>query len=71
MRRQLMQVLKGLKQHWSLLAVTHEPAELLEIADRCWLIQNGRVESISPQDLKQRLSVNALDPFHDAAPSVS
>ncbi|WP_404786808.1 ABC transporter ATP-binding protein [Altericista sp. CCNU0014] len=71
MRRQLVQVLKRLKQHWSLLAVTHEPAELLEVADRCWLIQNGTVEAISPQDLKQRLSVNALDPFHDAAPSTS
>jgi energy-coupling factor transport system ATP-binding protein len=71
MRRQLIQVLKKLKQHWSLLAVTHEPAELLEIADRCWLIQDGRVETIAPQDLKQRLRVNALDPFQDSAPSVS
>jgi energy-coupling factor transport system ATP-binding protein len=71
MRRQLVNVLKKLKQRWSLLAVTHEPAELLEVADRCWLIQEGKIEAISPQDLKQRLSVNSLDPFHDVAPSVS
>jgi energy-coupling factor transport system ATP-binding protein len=64
MRRQLVTVLKQLKQHWSLLAVTHEPAELLAIADRCWLIDHGRVEPITPQDLTKKLSVNALDPFH-------
>ncbi|HEY9827997.1 MAG TPA: ABC transporter ATP-binding protein [Stenomitos sp.] len=69
MRRQLVNVLQHLKQHWSLLAVTHEPAELLAIADRCWLIQNGRVEPMSPEDLSQRLSVNTLDPFRDVAPS--
>jgi hypothetical protein len=37
----------------------------LEVADRCWLIQEGRVEAISPEALKQRLRVNALNPFHD------
>ncbi len=64
MRRQLVHVLKNLKQHRSLLAVTHEPAELLAIADRCWLIENGRIEAIAPQDLSQRLNINTLDPFH-------
>ena len=63
MRQQLITVLQKLKQHRSLLAVTHEPAELLGIADRCWLIQDGRVEEFTPQDLKARLSVDALDPF--------
>ena len=63
MRQQLIMVLQKLKQHRSLLAVTHEPAELLGIADRCWLIQDGRVEAFTPQDLKARLSVDALDPF--------
>ncbi|MGB8701108.1 MAG: energy-coupling factor ABC transporter ATP-binding protein, partial [Thermosynechococcaceae cyanobacterium] len=64
MRRQLVHVLQKLKQHWSLLAVTHEPAELLAIADRCWLIENGQMEPTTPQELNQRLRVHALDPFH-------
>jgi energy-coupling factor transport system ATP-binding protein len=67
MRRQLVHVLSKLKQHRSLLAVTHEPAELLAIADRCWLIDNGKIESISPQALTQRLNVNTLDPFHHSS----
>jgi energy-coupling factor transport system ATP-binding protein len=70
MRRQLITVLGKLKRQRSLLAVTHEPAELLEIADRCWLIQEGRVEAFTPQALKERLSVDALDPFQDADPSL-
>jgi energy-coupling factor transport system ATP-binding protein len=71
MRQQLVTVLNKLKQQRSLLAVTHEPAELLAIADRCWLIQDGRVEAITPQELTQRLSVNALDPFQPAEASAS
>ena len=67
MRRQLVAVLQQLKQRWSLLAVTHEPAELLAIADRCWLIDHGRVEAITPQALTERLSVTALDPFSPAS----
>lgn len=63
MRQQLINVLNRLKQHRSLLAVTHEPAELLEIADRCWLIQDGQVEAFTPQELRQRLSVSDIDPF--------
>jgi energy-coupling factor transport system ATP-binding protein len=66
MRQQLVTVLDKLKQQRSLLAVTHEPAELLTVADRCWLIQDGEVETFTPQELKQRLSVNALDPFGGA-----
>jgi energy-coupling factor transport system ATP-binding protein len=66
MRQQLVTVLQKLKQQRSLLAVTHEPAELVAIADRCWLIQDGQVEPITPQELSQRLSVNALDPFQRA-----
>lgn len=71
MRQQLVTVLHKLKQQRSLLAVTHEPAELLAIADRCWLIQGGQIEAIAPQELTQRLKVNALDPFNEVQAAAS
>jgi energy-coupling factor transport system ATP-binding protein len=66
MRKQLVSVLSQLKEHWSLLAVTHEPSELLPIADRCWFLNQGRLESIS-KDQVQELAIRvAIDPLHDA-----
>jgi energy-coupling factor transport system ATP-binding protein len=41
MRIQLAKLLAKLKQHWTLLVVTHDPGELIEIADRCWTINHG------------------------------
>jgi len=41
MRQQLVQVLRRLKEHWSLLVVTHEATELQEISDRCWRLEEG------------------------------
>jgi len=46
MRRQLAKLLEKLKTHWTLLVVTHDPGELLKIADRCWKINNGELESV-------------------------
>lgn len=47
MRQQLITVLGRLKQHWSLLVVTHEAKELLSISDRCWQLNHGHLEPIS------------------------
>lgn len=44
MRSQLAKLLAKLKEHWTLLIVTHDPHELEAIADRCWRIDHGRLE---------------------------
>lgn len=51
MRMQLAKLLAKLKQHWTLLVVTHDPGELIEIADRCWTIDQGVLQSIEPTTL--------------------
>ncbi len=51
MRIQLAQLLEKLKQHWTLLVVTHDPGELAKIADRCWTIKEGRITEIKPETL--------------------
>ncbi|CCQ48840.1 ABC transporter ATP-binding protein [Crocosphaera watsonii WH 8501] len=43
MRQQLAKLLSKLKQHWTLLIVSHDPDELLAIADRCWRINKGEL----------------------------
>ncbi|MDJ0597766.1 MAG: ABC transporter ATP-binding protein [Crocosphaera sp.] len=45
MRQQLAKLLSKLKQHWTLLIVSHDPDELLAIADRCWRINKGELVS--------------------------
>lgn len=52
MRQQLAQLLAKLKTHWSLLVVSHDPGELLAIADRCWHIERGSLMELSMQDLQ-------------------
>ncbi|MEE3718347.1 ABC transporter ATP-binding protein [Tumidithrix elongata RA019] len=42
-RRQLLTLLKELKQNWTLLVVSHEPEELKGIADRTWTISHGEL----------------------------
>ena len=46
MRIQLAKLLGKLKEHWTLLVVTHDPGELIEIADRCWTINQGNLKSM-------------------------
>lgn len=46
MRRQLTKLLGKLKEHWTLLIVTHEPQELSSIADRCWTINHGELKPV-------------------------
>ena len=43
MRSQLAKLLAKLKEHWTLLIVTHDPDELESIADRCWRIDHGKI----------------------------
>lgn len=54
MRKQLAKLLAKLKQQWSLLVVSHDPLELLPIADRCWTLDHGVLTSVSPDDLLSR-----------------
>jgi len=51
MRRQLAKLLAKLKQHWTLLIVSHDPGELIPIADRCWTIQGGVLTAVDPSQL--------------------
>lgn len=49
MRRQLVNLLARLKEHWSLLIVTHDAGELLAIADRCWTLTHGELQAADPE----------------------
>lgn len=53
MRIQLAKLLAKLKQHWTLLVVTHDPGELIEIADCCWTINQGVLQAIAPSALNR------------------
>lgn len=53
MRIQLAKLLAKLKQHWTLLVVTHDPGELIEIADRCWTINHGVLQPMEPTALNR------------------
>ncbi|MDY6785682.1 MAG: ABC transporter ATP-binding protein [Cyanobacteriota bacterium] len=53
MRRQLVKLLAKLKAHWTLLVVTHDAGELLEVADRCWRLVRGSLSEVAPEELAQ------------------
>ncbi|MCC0179759.1 energy-coupling factor ABC transporter ATP-binding protein [Waterburya agarophytonicola K14] len=53
MRIQLAKLLANLKKHWTLLVVTHDPGELIGIADRCWTIDRGDLQPIEPSALNR------------------
>jgi energy-coupling factor transport system ATP-binding protein len=52
MRQQLVSLLNKLKGHWTLLVVTHDPSDLLNIADRCWTLNHGDLQPIDPAKLE-------------------
>ncbi|MFE4108320.1 ABC transporter ATP-binding protein [Almyronema epifaneia] len=60
MRQQLISLLAQLKQDWSLLVVTHDAAELVGLADRCWTLQNGELQSANPQRLDNSPSAQPI-----------
>ncbi len=53
MRRQLVALLAKLKTHWSLLVVSHDASELLDIADQCWTLDHGVLQSVAAADLRK------------------
>jgi energy-coupling factor transport system ATP-binding protein len=54
-RRQVINLLARLKEHWSLLVVTHDASDLMSLADRCWLIDHGQ---LTPTTMKPGQSTN-------------
>jgi energy-coupling factor transport system ATP-binding protein len=47
MRQQLVRLLQKLKEHWTLLVVTHDAGDMAAIADHSWQIAQGRLEPIT------------------------
>lgn len=56
MRRQLVNLLAKLKTDWTLLVVTHDAGELLQIADGCWTLNHGELKSVDPASLASRVT---------------
>jgi energy-coupling factor transport system ATP-binding protein len=48
MRQQLISLLAELKKDWTLLIVSHEPGEMMAIADRCWTLEHGELAVADP-----------------------
>ena len=55
MRRQLVNLFAKLKQDWTLLVVTHDAGDMLAIADRCWTLNHGELESVDPETLRAKV----------------
>ncbi|MGI0481446.1 ABC transporter ATP-binding protein [Geminocystis sp. CENA526] len=58
MKEQLVKLLSKLKQHWTLLVVTHDASDLVDIADNCWRIENGKIESVNPDVFQVDKKIN-------------
>lgn len=54
MRQQLVSLLAKLKQEWSLLIVSHDAEDLVDIADHAWTIDHGQLSSANLEDLRER-----------------
>ncbi|MBD3885449.1 ABC transporter ATP-binding protein [Phormidium tenue FACHB-886] len=54
MRKQLISLLAELKKEWSLLVVSHEPGEMITIADRCWTLNHGELAAVDPAVFAQK-----------------
>lgn len=57
MRRQLVNLLAKLKTHWSLLVVSHDANELVDIADRCWTLSHGELLPVEVETLKTKAPI--------------
>lgn len=49
MRQQLVTLLAELKRKWSLLIVSHDAEDLIDIADQCWTIDHGMIQPMSTE----------------------
>ncbi|MEB3282393.1 MAG: energy-coupling factor ABC transporter ATP-binding protein [Lyngbya sp.] len=47
MRQQLVSLLAKLKIHWTLLIVTHDAGDLIEVADQCWTLNHGDLKPLN------------------------
>jgi len=56
MRRQVISLLKKLKKDWSLLIVTHDAGDLIQLADRAWALDHG---ILSPYALDTSVQLTA------------
>ena len=54
MRQQLVGLLAKLKTDWSLLIVSHDAGELVDIADRCWTLNHGELSPADPETLRAK-----------------
>jgi len=61
MRRQLVSLLAKLKTHWSLLIVSHDAADLVEVADRCWTLQHGELVSVTSEEMRTQAARQGRD----------
>jgi len=52
MRRQLVALLAKLKTHWSLLVVSHDASEMIEIADQCWTLRHGELTQVPLEQMR-------------------
>ncbi|MBE9061305.1 ABC transporter ATP-binding protein [cf. Phormidesmis sp. LEGE 11477] len=53
MRQQLVNLLAQLKQEWSLLIVSHDAEDLIDIADYCWTIDHGQLSSADSDQFRR------------------
>lgn len=49
MRQQLVNLLRKLKSHWTLLIVTHDAGDLITIADCCWTLDHGDLQAVNSE----------------------
>lgn len=61
MRQQLVNLLAELKKEWSLLIVSHDAEDLLDIADYCWTIDQGHLSTADPDGLRNRHQTSVAD----------
>jgi energy-coupling factor transport system ATP-binding protein len=62
MRRQLVSLLAELKQTWSLLIVSHDAEDLVDISDHCWTIEHGRLSSVTCEALRDGKAFQSIAP---------
>lgn len=56
MRQQLVSLLAKLKNHWTLLIVTHDAADLIGVADQCWTLNHGDLQCLDSDAAWEKIS---------------